>query len=268
MKFIVTLWCLIRYSIKVNENLEKPSEYSGTQGIVFCITAAGQGKRFPKSIWGEKPFIEVNNRSLLEYSVKSLPLTKQDFLIIALGSSQNCERAKELVEELRIPCKYVIVEVLKQTRGQAETAWIAIQGINEMKNLVIHNCDTAFNLTSKQVFENSSNSLLLFKRDEPRWSYAELDLNGNVIRTAEKIQISDNASVGTYQFASIELFREVFMQSRHLQGEHYIAPMYNLLLDAGHIVRGIMADDVFPLGTPEDIVQQRSNLEKLWRPNF
>lgn len=252
----------------MNENFEKSPEYPGSQGIVFCITAAGQGKRFPNSIWGEKPFIKVNNRSLLEYSVRSLPLTKEDLLIIALGSNQNCERAKELMEELGIPCKYEIVEVLKRTSGQAETAWIAIQGINEMKNLVIHNCDTAFNLRIRQVFENSSNSLLLFKRDEPRWSYAELDLNGNVVRTAEKIQISDNASVGTYQFASVELFREVFMQTRHLQEEHYIAPMYNLLVDAGHIVRGIMAHDVFPLGTPEDIVQQGSNLEKLWRPNF
>lgn len=235
--------------------------------IVFLITAAGKGSRFPKSEWDtEKPLIQIDGRLMIEYAIRSLPIRPSDILVLALKSGNIFKQVKALLPVLNLPCEIKLVEIPKDTNGQAETAYLALKEIDTEEVLIIHNCDTAFNLPRTVSLWRPINSLLLFKGVEPRWSYAEMNSEGFITRTEEKKVISELASTGTYQFSSVKLFQECYQRGHATKTEFYIAPMYNQVLKKGLQVYGIVVDQVFLLGTPEDLLNNANKLRNDWIP--
>jgi NDP-sugar pyrophosphorylase family protein len=231
------------------------------------IPMAGFGTRFLGENWElPKPLIDVLGMPMLFYSVSSLPLKMFTSIVFVIRKDQNTEILDEALHKSFSGLPYTTLILDGPTNGQAETVYLATESLDQDLPILIHNCDTAFNAFFSQDFF-VRNNLLLFKDIYPRWSFARLGSNGEVLETAEKRPISNFASTGTYTFQSSRLYRDVYESfSSDKNDEIYIAPIYNELIKSGVPVGSLFVSDIFCMGTPDDLSNTLHVLSK-WQRN-
>ena len=230
----------------------------------FLITMAGEGRRFREAGYElPKMLIEAKGKTLLEWSVDSLPLELCSRLIFV--GQQNHEVEFQLSKKIfsiygnkvnSLHFKFID----KLTRGQSETACLAKQLIDPSQPLLIFNIDTQFSsssLSRNLLRKNVDGVLGAFYSEEPRFSFAAVSDQGFVTKTAEKEVISSNALTGLYHFTCPEDFFEAaesaFTHNETTKGEFYVAPLYNHLIQKGRRLIVDLADEVNILGTPEEL---------------
>ena len=97
--------------------------------------------------------------------------------------------------------------------------------------------------------------------DDPKWSYVRFDARGEIDAVVEKQVVSNEATVGIYNFRRggdfVAAAEEMIRRDERVNGEFYVAPAYNHLLEAGKKVLfenvGSEGAGVHGLGTPEDL---------------
>jgi len=235
--------------------------------FVFVIPMAGKGERFLKAGYKmPKYMIEVNGKTLFEYSLESLPLDIADIVIfIGLEEHDKDYKLKNFIHEKvkKYSLKNYEILLLKEyTRGQAETVYKAKDIIDPNSNLSIYNIDTYFydptlkyELLSMQ-YDGIIGGFFLDCKDE-KWSFAKVNDNMIVTKVAEKEQISNIALTGFYNFSEAHLFFNIaekwIKEGKTVRGEFYIAPMYNDLIEQGKKFKIKLVEKFIPLGTPEDV---------------
>ena len=99
--------------------------------------------------------------------------------------------------------------------------------------------------------------LVSFESLEPRYSYAEVDGNMIVKRTAEKEVISSHALCGAYFFSSAKGFlkaaHKLMNEPVFTKPEYYVSLLYNYLLADGETVRLAQMEEYYSYGTPEEL---------------
>ena len=103
--------------------------------------------------------------------------------------------------------------------------------------------------------------IMTFWSDHPKWSYCRLDREGQVTEVVEKQVVSNDATVGIYNFRHgsdfVAAAEEMVRRDLRVNGEFYVAPIYNMLIERGMkiIVKptGREYDGMHGLGTPEDL---------------
>jgi len=225
---------------------------------------AGEGRRFREVGYTlPKMLIGAKGKTLLEWSLDSLPLNLCTRLIFV--AQQKHEDEFHLSEKItsiyknRVKALYFKF-IDKLTRGQSETACLAKPLVDLSQPLLIFNIDTQFSSSSLEknlLRKNIDGVLGAFYSEEPRFSFAALNEEGFVTKTAEKEVISSNALTGLYHFTYPEDFFEAagsaFAKNETTKGEFYIAPLYNHLINKGRKLIVDVADEVNILGTPEEL---------------
>jgi len=230
----------------------------------FLITMAGEGRRFHEAGYElPKMLIEAKGKTLLEWSIDSLPLNLCSRLIFVAQQKHEDEfqLSKRIISIYGNKVKSVHFKFIdKLTRGQSETACLAKRLIDLSQPLLIFNIDTQFFSSSleKNLLRKDIDGVLgAFYSEEPRFSFAALNDENFVTKTAEKEVISSNALTGLYHFTYPEDFFEAaesaFSKNETTKGEFYIAPLYNHLITKGRKLIVDMADEVNILGTPEEL---------------
>lgn len=233
----------------------------------FVIPMAGKGQRFKDAGYDTpKMLINAKGKTLLEWSVDSLPLELCSKLIFILLRKHTEEYG--LIEFIK--SKYsgayelCFVELDEVTRGQAETVLKAKQFIDKNSDLLIFNIDTAFSsntLVDSLMNDKSDGVLGAFEdlSDSKKYSYAKLDEFGSVMEVAEKVHISNNALTGLYHFKKANNFIRIaernISANRTSKGEFYIAPMYNDLIKEGKFFKLDFVEELNVLGTPEELIK-------------
>ncbi len=226
---------------------------------------AGRSSRFFEAGYKvPKYLIEVKGRTLLEYSLSSLPLSIADNIIfIALNEHIKNYSLNSYLKKI-VPFKFQIVGLERVTRGQAETVLTAESLVAMNKDLIIYNIDTFFysaNLEKTLLSESKKDGILgAFIDERPIWSFAEIDTETNIVKkTAEKEVISKFALTGFYHFSEANFFfkaaREAIKTNNSVLNEFYVAPLYNSLIRQGLKFTLDFVDEFIPLGTPEDLTK-------------
>jgi len=230
----------------------------------FLITMAGEGRRFREAGYDlPKLLIKAKGKTLLEWSIDSLPLNLCTRLIFV--GQQKHEDDFQLSKKIisiygnRVnSLHFKFIDTL--TRGQSETACLAKHLVDLSQPLLIFNIDTQFSSSSleKNLLKKNIDGVLgAFSSEEPRFSFASVNTEGFVTKTAEKEVISSNALTGLYHFTHPEDFFEAaesaFSKNETTKGEFYIAPLYNYLIKKSRRLIVDMADEVNILGTPEEL---------------
>ena len=168
------------------------------------------------------------------------------------------EKVKSIYQD-RVPSLHFIF-INKLTRGQSETACLAKHIVDPTLPLLIFNIDTQFSsntLQEKLKQRNIDGVLGAFHSEENRFSFAAINEDGFVTRTAEKEVISANALTGLYHFTNptefFEAAQAAFEKNETTKGEFYIAPLYNHLIAKGRKLIVDVADEINILGTPEEL---------------
>jgi hypothetical protein len=102
--------------------------------------------------------------------------------------------------------------------------------------------------------------LLTFKANSPKYSYAEVDDNWVVKRTAEKKVFSDRAITGAYYIATTEIFDSAAQELLALpltaeMPEYYVSHIYNVILGHGGKVKAAPVEEFASFGTPEELAE-------------
>ncbi len=230
----------------------------------FLITMAGEGRRFREAGYDlPKMLIEAKGKTLLEWSIDSLPLNLCSRLIFVAQQKHEDEfqLSKRIISIYGNQVRSLHFKFIdKLTRGQSETASLAKHLIDPSQPLLIFNIDTQFSSSSLEknlLRKNIDGVLGAFYSEEPRFSFAALNDEGFVTKTAEKEVISSNALTGLYHFTYPKDFFEAaesaFSKNETTKGEFYIAPLYNHLINKGRKLIVDVADEVNILGTPEEL---------------
>jgi dTDP-glucose pyrophosphorylase len=229
----------------------------------FVIPMAGRGQRFTDAGYRvPKMLIEAKGKTLLEWSIDSLPLELcTNMVCIMLRQHDTDHQLTKRIKEIygsRVPLSFYYLDQV--TRGQAETVLLAQDLFLREKDLVVFNIDTCFRsdtLAERLKRQDHDGVLGAFHSIESRFSFAAVDENDVVTKTAEKQVISDHALTGLYHFRKVSDFMETVNyhidNDIRVNNEFYIAPMYNYLIDRG---RRFVIDKVAEhhiLGTPEEL---------------
>ena len=238
------------------------------RSLHVIMPMAGEGSRFVNEGWMvPKPLIEVNGKPLFLRAIESLPKDveiKYSFIV-----RQNHIESHHIDERIKYHLPNAnIFSVSKTTRGAVETCLIAESVIDDNGAVIIMDCDLEFK--SKDFADNikallnidhtkCGGVLLSFKSDLPKYSYAETDKDGFVVRTAEKEVISNNALCGAYFFTSGRRFKEVahelLNEANFSKPEFYVSLLYNYLLRDNEYIQLTFVDDYHSYGTPEELKQ-------------
>ncbi len=230
--------------------------------LQVLMPMGGLGSRFTAAGYTTpKPLIEVDGKPMFMRALESFSKlgNVQHIFVIRNDQDNTFGLSSKILDQLP-GAKICILD--HDTNGAVESCLAAKEFIDDDTAISIADCDIYFE--SKEYFRKAiakdkpDGMLLTFHSNDPRYSYAEKDSKGNVIRTAEKIAISNNAILGGYYFSSGRLFKnlaETFMLSplpAHLK-EYYISHLFNILVERNGHIEIANIDKRYIFGTPEEL---------------
>lgn len=234
----------------------------------IIMPMAGEGSRFKKEGWTTpKPLIELNGIPLFKHAISSVSADGISLKYSFIVRQEHIDEYKidEGIKSFQPDAN--IFSVLMTTRGAVETCLIAESAIADDDAVIVMDCDLEFRSTkfikiikeilAQSVDEASGGALVSFESNEPRYSYAALDEDGFVTRTAEKEVISNHALCGAYFFSAGRRFKQIAHQlldePEFKKPEYYVSLLYNYLLADGEKVRLAPMEEYYSYGTPEEL---------------
>lgn len=231
----------------------------------IVVPMAGAGSRFQKAGYNlPKPLISVNGIPMIRVIIENLkPSTPHRFIFI-------CQKAHADEYDLQLKMSAwapgsEVVMVNGLTEGAACTVLAAEKLINSDEPLMIANSDQYVDVDidvylDVMKMENLDGLIMTMKADDPKWSFVGMR-GGLVTRVVEKEVISDEATVGIYNFRRgrdfVDAAYDMIQKNLRVNNEFYVAPTYNQLIGRGARIGiynvGEEANGMYGLGIPKDL---------------
>jgi len=232
----------------------------------IVIPMAGAGSRFFNSGYSlPKPLIPVGNHTMIQVVINNLrPKANHRFIFICQAEHIRAHNLSQRLSEWA-PAS-IVLGVDGLTDGAASTVLAARSFINTQDPLMIANSDQWINADIDKYLESMirlrlDGYIMTMNACDLKWSFVQLDKAGLVERVVEKEAVSDIATVGIYNFRSgsdfVTAAERMIVKDVRVNGEFYVAPVYNELIAAGFKVGaynvGAVGIGMYGLGTPEDL---------------
>lgn len=230
----------------------------------IVIPMAGRGSRFANAGYKlPKPLIDVHGRPMIDYVIKNIaPKTEHRFIFLCLAEHLERYDLQKHLESQAPGC--VIVTVDHVTEGAACTVLLAEPYIDNDDPIMIANSDQYVDIDINEYLAKGTDAdglIMTMKADDPKWSFIKYDESGYVTMVREKEVISDEATVGIYNFAHgrdfVAYAHAMIAQNLRVNNEFYVAPVYNMMIadkkriayyDIGSVDHGM-----YGLGIPADL---------------
>lgn len=223
---------------------------------------AGAGSRFAIAGFDvPKPFIEFNNKMMIEHVLESFENVDAKFILVL--QEKFLTEQKKQIEILSLKHNLEIVTVPKLTMGAAITTLAAHKKIDKNYDIIFTDSDNIFNKKDITDFidfartNNLSGALLTINSDKNCYSYAKVDDEGNLIKTKEKEVISNHAITGVYYFKNLEQFKDsvidLVVENDLSKGEFYMSNVYNHLKKFTNRIGVFDIKHFDCVGTPEQL---------------
>lgn len=233
----------------------------------ILIPMAGHGSRFSKAGYVDpKPLIPVCGKPMIELVIDNLkPKCDHRFIFICQAEHLHNYPLRNLLEAKTSRCE--IIEVSNVTQGAACTALLAKEFINNVDPLMIANCDqyvdVDINYYLNSLNDKMDGLIMTMKENSEKWSYLELNSKYEIIRVVEKEVVSDEATVGIYNYRYgsdfVNAAESMIAKNLRVNNEFYVAPAYNEMISAGkkigYLNIGALGEGMHGLGTPDDLNQ-------------
>ena len=232
----------------------------------IVIPMAGGGRRFVKEGFSKpKPLIDINGKTMIQLVIENLkPSIPHRFIFIVQKEHIKKYTVNKLLESLSPDC--IIIPIEEITQGAACSVLKSKKYINNDQPLMIANSDQWVNISINDYLDFCQNSnvegqiMTMFSND-PKWSYINFDNYGNIIDVVEKIVVSNQATVGIYNFSRGEIFckyaEQMIIDKNMSKGEYYVAPVYKYMIQNKQRIELYNIDkdgqNMYGLGTPDDL---------------
>lgn len=231
----------------------------------IVVPMAGEGSRFSKVGYAlPKPLIDVCGKPMIKVVIDNIkPNQPHRFIFICRREHIVSYSLDSYLRDIEPGCIVLTVESL--TDGPACTVLNAKSYINNNDQLMIANCDQYINININDYLNffnqyGGDGLIMTMKSREDKWSYVKCD-NETVISVVEKKVVSDEATVGIYNYkrgADFVRAAEIMIEKNdRTNNEFYVAPAYNYLIETGKKVSfyniGSASTGMYGLGVPEDL---------------
>lgn len=216
---------------------------------------AGKGSRFADFTETPKPFIDVNGKQMFTYALDSLNIPEgTDVRYHLLFQEKHVSTYNPQYKDA------TVYSIDYYTDGAATSASHVIANSEYIdEQWLIVDCDFVLNLDFNSFrSETVDRSVILVEPSQwdKKSSYSCVDETMRVHGVAEKQPISKFRNTGQYHFQSGTIFMEAynFFKNSDMtsEGEFYIAPLYNYIIQSGKTVKAFEVNKFNPIGTPKD----------------
>lgn len=234
--------------------------------INIVLPMAGHGSRFASAGYADpKPLIAIGARPMIEVVIENLrPTRPHRFIFVCQQAHLDRFGLGERLEAIAPGC--AIVPVAQVTDGAACTVLLTRALIDNATPLMIANCDQYVDIDIDDYLAHMERQgldglIMTMTADHPKWSYVRLDGDGAIVEVVEKQVVSNEATVGIYNYARgsdfVAAADAMIAQNLRVNGEFYVAPTYNAMLAQqarlGYYNIGSDRAGMYGLGVPEDL---------------
>lgn len=232
----------------------------------IVIPMAGAGSRFAQAGYIDpKPLIPIHKVPMIRWVIENLkPRTDHRFIFICQRSHIEKYDLDQKLKSWAPGCEVIALDGL--TEGAACTVLSARSLINNDASLMIANSDqfvdASIDSYLQQIEEQELDGLIMtMEASDRKWSFVGLDDQNLVTTVVEKQVISNEATVGIYNFTNgadfVYAADQMIAKGLRVNNEYYVAPVYNQLIEGGARVGiyniGAEAAGMYGLGTPADL---------------
>jgi NDP-sugar pyrophosphorylase family protein len=234
--------------------------------INIVVPMAGRGSRFAVAGYLDpKPLIDVFGKTMIEAVIENLT-PKQPFQFIFICQHQHyIDYDLEAIFSRSLGDSWKCIQIDGITEGAVCTVLKAAELIDSENALIVANSDQLVDCDISSFVERAQSTgadgmIMTFPAEGEKWSYVSIDASGYAVEVAEKRRISPHATVGIYHFASGRAFvraaYEMMRKNLRVNGEFYVAPVYNEMIQNGQRIAlwGIEESAMHGIGTPDDLV--------------
>ena len=236
--------------------------------LIIALCLAGLGQRFLDNGYKTPKFLLLakdKETTILELILRNF-ITLGNVEFVLMLNDRHKKWGKDvlnIIEKLEITFQ---IEFIKDTQGQAETAFFATEVIKnnydlgELKitPLAFHNGDTillnrdleSINKAMKNLFDGVIDT---FNSDSNNFSYISTDSNSRVKKIIEKEVISNKATTGFYIFPNIMKYRFLYKKINKNKKELFISDVYSESIKLNQRILNLHfndPEDTIILGTP------------------
>jgi HAD superfamily hydrolase (TIGR01509 family) len=260
----------LTYEKIINEiRYEKNMSKIKLSNFNILIPMAGEGSRFQQAGYTFiKPMIEINEKPMIQLVVENLGF-EANYIYVVRKEHYEKYNLKSFLNLITPNCK--IVQVDKLTEGAACTTLLAKEYINNNNPLIIANSDqfiewNPIDFYYKMIETKADGGIVTFSASHPKWSYAKLDENNNVIEVAEKNPISNLGTVGIYYYKKgsdyVKYAEQMITKNIRVKNEFYVCPVFNEFILDGKKIKTFDVEKMWGLGDPESLQHFIKNYNK------
>jgi dTDP-glucose pyrophosphorylase len=224
----------------------------------IVIPMAGQGSRFEQAGYTlPKPLIDINGKPMIQLVVESINVNA-NYIFLVQRTHYEQYNLGLVLNTIAPNC--TILQVDGITEGAACSVLLAAEYINNDTPLIIANSDQYINWNPTACLDKFSKfdaGILTFNASSTKWSYAKTNEQGLVMEVAEKVVISDQATVGIYYWKHgkdfVKYANQMIDKNIRVNNEFYVCPVFNEAIQDNKQVVTSLVDTMWGLGTPEDL---------------
>lgn len=227
----------------------------------IVIPMAGRGSRFAEAGYvNPKPLIDIYGHPMIEYVTRNItPKCEHRFIYICQEDHLAKYHLDEVLKRMSPSCKIVTIDHI--TEGAACTVLLAEKMIDTEEQLMIANSDQFVDCDIdayiNKIYDNDG-LIMTMPASDPKWSFIKYDKNGYVQMVREKEVISNEATVGIYNYQRgsdfVKYAHQMIEKNIRVNNEFYVAPVYNEMINDGkRIVFENVGDCMYGLGIPDDL---------------
>jgi dTDP-glucose pyrophosphorylase len=234
----------------------------------IVLPIAGRGSRFQMAGYTQpKPLIPLHGSPMIVTVVNNVrPQCDHRFIFVALAEHLEHAGMREALTAAAPGCE--IVPVDRVTEGAACTVLLARAHINSDDPLMLANSDQWVDINIDDYLgsmerQRADGLIMTMRADDPKWSFVGLSNSRLVTRVVEKEVISNEATVGIYNFRRgrdfVRAAEQMIAKNLRVNNEFYVAPVYNELIEQGARIAiynvGREGAGMYGLGIPADLEQ-------------
>jgi NDP-sugar pyrophosphorylase family protein len=238
----------------------------------IVMPMAGRGKRFADAgFTTPKPLIPVHGRPMTEAVIANLrPARPHRFIFLILREHAAAFGFDAHLRSWAPGSEIVFVD--RVTEGAACTVLLARHLIDTADALMIANCDQWVDASIDDYLatmdrDAADGLIMTMWADDPKWSFVRFDATGRVVEVVEKKVVSNEATVGVYNFRRgsdfVRAADAMIAADLRVNGEFYVAPAYNQLIAEGQKLAvynvGLEDAGMYGLGIPADLERFLAN---------
>jgi NDP-sugar pyrophosphorylase family protein len=234
--------------------------------LSIVIPMAGRGQRFADAGFAvPKPLVPVRGVPMIKAVIDNIrPQMAHRFVFLCLREHLERHRLAEHLRQWAPGCSVLALDAV--TQGAACTILAAQHELALDEPMMIANCDQWVDADIDDYLgeldrQDADGLIMTMWADHPKWSYVRLDAAGVALEVVEKQVVSNDATVGIYNFRRAGDFiwaaQQMIAKELRVNGEFYTAPCFNQLIARGQKIVaynvGAELDGMYGLGVPSDL---------------